>query len=295
LVVGGTVTFTRQVSAVVHRHPDRIARAAGARPGPSAAGAGAGTARSGSGTRGADPNSPDPNSPDPLGLRTLDSPLEEPTIYEAEAVSNTFVSSTRMRRQPTASGATVVGNLGFGPAIRINGIGVAASGDYAITLYYATPTARTATIRINDHAAFPIGFAATVGPGPGTTTVGARVLTVGMRAGANTLTFGNATGRAPDLDRILVPAIPGPTWRPTTRRTIPPTTTRIPAMLVRPQRVNTAHQPAVVDTAPRSATAIASYPRKPAAGRWFRRAIQSTTRTPRATAAVARTSAQVRL
>ncbi|HLL66341.1 MAG TPA: CBM35 domain-containing protein [Micromonosporaceae bacterium] len=125
-----------------------------------------------------------------------------PVSYEAEAAANTFVSSTHRQRLPGTSGGEIISNLGFGPAVRFNGVGVPEAGRYTVTLHYLSPETRTATIRINDGAAVPVEFA----PSTGSARSSERSVVVPLTAGANTLAFGNPRGWAPDLDRIVVAA-----------------------------------------------------------------------------------------
>src|SRR4029453_5984843 len=98
------------------------------------------------------------------------------------------------------------------------------SGRTRLAVTYTSPQARTAAIGING----AIGTAVRFPAGRGSNRPATARITVTLRAGDNTLSFGNPAGAAPDIDKIVLstdgtPPTPVPTASPTLAPTLPPT------------------------------------------------------------------------
>lgn len=120
-------------------------------------------------------------------------------LYEAESASNTRVGSS-VADCPGCSGTDKVGNLGNGNTVRFNGVTAASAGQHLVTVGYLSADARDLTVSVNGGTPTLIDLESSGGWNiTGTVTV-----PVTLTAGANTLTFGNASGYAPDIDRIVI-------------------------------------------------------------------------------------------
>ena len=145
------------------------------------------------------------------------------TSYEAESNDNTgtaFIVSC-----PTCSGGLKVGFVGnnFG-TLNFNGVGVAASGNYTVTICYTNGDAvRHALLSVNGGQGMPVNF-----PSTGSfQTVGSIQITIFLNTGCNTLEFYNPIvgSWAPDFDRIQFNC-------PTCAVFAPPIVTTNPATLI---------------------------------------------------------------
>jgi hypothetical protein len=122
--------------------------------------------------------------------------------YEAEAAERD--PKTQLLNVSGASGGTVVGYIGqrFYRYVRFAGVRVPSTGRYTLTIYYVCgdDAGRTAVLRVNG-AVSTRRFA-----GSGAwDRVGSAAIRVDLRAGTNTIEFGNVPDSwAPDLDRIIV-------------------------------------------------------------------------------------------
>jgi mannosylglycerate hydrolase MGH1-like protein/F5/8 type C domain-containing protein len=121
--------------------------------------------------------------------------------YEAEAGGNTLAGQAAVRASGAASGGSLVGYVGNGTAnyLQFNNI-AGTAGSHSITVYYASGEDRSTQVSVNGGGAVAVATPST----GGYDTVGAVSLTLPLTAGANTIRFGNASGWAPDLDRIVV-------------------------------------------------------------------------------------------
>ncbi|GID90881.1 carbohydrate-binding protein [Amorphoplanes digitatis] len=140
------------------------------------------------------------------------------TAYEAESAANTLGGTAVVTADAAASGGRYVGWLGAGGAntLRFNGVTVPSAGRYRMVVGYANGELgdgatnynsnivdRYAEISANGGAAKKVYFRNTLGWSNYRTTV----VDVDLAAGANTITFGNAsTGYAPNIDRIQLAA-----------------------------------------------------------------------------------------
>jgi hypothetical protein len=140
--------------------------------------------------------------------------------YEAESGANTRGGTAVVTADSAASGGNYVGWVGAGSAntLRFNGVTAPAAGRYRLVVSYANAEVvgdhaynnnivdRYAEISVNGAAAKKHYFRNTLAWNTYRTTV----VDVDLAAGANTITFGNAsTGYAPNLDRIQIAAVLG--------------------------------------------------------------------------------------
>lgn len=124
------------------------------------------------------------------------------TSYEAEASGNTLAGQAAARTSPGASGGSLVGYVGAGTAnyLQFNNVQGATAGSRQVTVYYASGEDRSTSISVNGGSAFSVRTPST----GGWNTIGSFTVSLSLNAGANTIRFGNATGWAPDFDRIVV-------------------------------------------------------------------------------------------
>ncbi|GGN63241.1 hypothetical protein GCM10010112_22330 [Actinoplanes lobatus] len=140
--------------------------------------------------------------------------------YESESAANTLSGTAAVVSDSAASGGRYVGWLGAGAAntLRFNGVTVPSAGRYRLVVSYANAEVvgdhaynnnivdRYADISVNGGAAKKVVFRNTLA----WNTYRTRVVDVDLAAGANTITFSNAsTGYAPNIDRIQIAAVLG--------------------------------------------------------------------------------------
>ncbi len=128
-----------------------------------------------------------------------DAPEPSATVYEAEVatLSGTVTGSF----SNYSSGLAKAGNIGGGAgnAVTFSNVTVPSSGTYLLEIDYATSGLRSYFLTINGGTAQELDLNGSTFDEPTYT-----VLRVHLHAGTNTLRFDNATGYAPDLDRIVV-------------------------------------------------------------------------------------------
>lgn len=137
------------------------------------------------------------------------------TSYEAEASGNTLSGTAARASNSGASGGQHVGFVGAGAGntLRFNNVTVPSAGRYRMVVAYANAEVvgnhqynnnivdRGADISVNGGASRRVYFRNTLS----WTTFRTTVVDVDLAAGANTITFGNASsGYAPDLDLIRI-------------------------------------------------------------------------------------------
>ncbi|MGW0801533.1 CBM35 domain-containing protein [Nonomuraea sp. NPDC002799] len=143
------------------------------------------------------------------------------TAYEAESAANTRGGTAATGANGAASGGSYVGWVGAGAAntLQFNNVTAPAAGRYRMVVTYANGELgegatnynnnivdRYADISVNGGTAQRVFFRNTLGWSNFRTTV----VDVDLRAGGNTIRFGNASaGFAPDLDRIQIAAALG--------------------------------------------------------------------------------------
>lgn len=131
-------------------------------------------------------------------------PAPSADVYEAEAA--TLGGSVTAGFSNYFSGLAKAGNVGGGAANAVTFTNVLAprAGTYQLEIDYATKGPRTLFLSVNGHAAQALDLDGSSFDDPV-----ARVLTVPLLKGANTLQLGNPSGYAPDLDRIVVSPLVG--------------------------------------------------------------------------------------
>jgi hypothetical protein len=124
------------------------------------------------------------------------------TSYEAEASGNTLAGLAEARTSAGASGGSLVGYVGDGTAntLTFNNVAGGTAGTHTITVYYASGDDRSTEISVNGGSAATVSTPST----GGFDAIGSVSVTVNLAAGANTIKFSNASGWAPDFDRIVV-------------------------------------------------------------------------------------------
>ncbi|HKT04863.1 MAG TPA: ricin-type beta-trefoil lectin domain protein [Rugosimonospora sp.] len=131
------------------------------------------------------------------------------TTYEAESSSNTRAGSAAVVSCGACSGGSAVGSIGNGSAntLRYNAVSASATGLYVLTIGYLNgdSTPRTATLTVNGQTPTVVAFP----PTGSWSTPGTVSAIVSLAKGANTLTFGNASAWAPDMDGVALAALPG--------------------------------------------------------------------------------------
>ncbi|MFC4070011.1 carbohydrate-binding protein [Actinoplanes subglobosus] len=159
---------------------------------------------------------------DAVNLDYLDVAATSGTVtgYEAESSANTRGGAAVVTADSAASGGSHVGWIGAGSAntLRFNGVTAPAAGRYRLVVTYANAEVvgdhaynnnivdRYAEISVNGGTAKKHYFRNTLAWNTYRTTV----VDVDLAAGANTITFGNASsGYAPNIDRIQIAAVLG--------------------------------------------------------------------------------------
>ncbi|MGG6314602.1 carbohydrate-binding protein [Paenibacillus macerans] len=118
--------------------------------------------------------------------------------YEAEAPVNGFSGKAGPASCEACSGSAKVGNLYQGSAMQFHGVNVAEAGIYKLSLSYISGDTRSFMLSVNGGERERFTPPAT----PDWNTVGVFDLEVRLQAGANTLSFDDDGGYAPDLDKI---------------------------------------------------------------------------------------------
>ncbi len=131
-----------------------------------------------------------------------DTDNENYTYYEAESSNNTLSGTAVTATAVMCSGGKKVGYIGRGQnnTLTFNGITVEEAGEYEIVLFYCSGETRKVTVTVNGADAQEV-----TGLNSHSWDSYASVsFTVYLNAGQNTITFGNASYYAPDIDRIGV-------------------------------------------------------------------------------------------
>lgn len=191
--------------------------------------------------------------------------------YEAESGSNTLAGGAGVVSCSTCSGGNKVGNVGNNAGtLQFNSVNGASAGNYTLTIYYINgdTAARNATISVNGGAGSNISF-----PSTGSwTSLGSLQTTISLNAGSNTIKFSNASGWAPDFDRVTIALNGGgPTNTPAAATNTPTrTNTPVPATSSpTPTKTNTPVGPTNTPTrtnTPNGSTSTATQTRTPTIG-----------------------------
>jgi hypothetical protein len=128
-----------------------------------------------------------------------DFPAPASTTYEAEVA--TLSGSVTGGFSNYSSGLGKAGNIGAGAAnsVTFSNVTVPVSGTYQLEIDYQTSGPRSFFMSINGAAATELDLNGSSFDDPAPI-----VLSVQLHAGSNTISIGNPSGYAPDLDRIVV-------------------------------------------------------------------------------------------
>lgn len=128
-----------------------------------------------------------------------DFPKPDSSAYEAEVA--TLSGSVAGGFSNYSSGLGKAGNIGGGAgnSVTFSNVTVPADGRYQLEIDYQTSGLRSYFMSVNGGAEVELDLNGSTFNDP----VPA-VVTVGLHAGSNTISFGNASGYAPDLDRIVI-------------------------------------------------------------------------------------------
>ena len=99
----------------------------------------------------------------------------------------------------TCSGGSKVRFVGKGRTVTFGGLSVPAAATYHLTIAYELDGTRSFFVSANGGASTQVSCTGTDWANPATVTVA-----VVLKAGTNSITFGNPSADAPDLDRITV-------------------------------------------------------------------------------------------
>lgn len=127
-----------------------------------------------------------------------------PRTYEAEWAYNSFSGNAYFVPNTSSfSASAYVTGVGNDPAnaFQFNLVAAPSNGLYQVEIYYACATARTAQLSVNGGAVTNLNFPATGDDTQPSSITAYLQLAAGN---TNTLTFGNATGLAPNFDKIVV-------------------------------------------------------------------------------------------
>jgi uncharacterized protein YkwD len=146
------------------------------------------------------------------------------TTYEAEAPVNRLDGGAHAVDCRRCSGGSRVTGLGPQGTLTFTGVIAERAGRARLAVTYTSPQARTAEISVNGGIGTAVRFPA----GRGSSRPATARITVTLRAGDNTVSFGNPAGAAPDIDKIVLstdgtPPAPVPSATPTLAPTLPPT------------------------------------------------------------------------
>ncbi len=134
------------------------------------------------------------------------------TTYEAEAATNTLRGGAHAVACGRCSGGARVTGVGLLGQLTFTGVVAEHAGPTKLAVTYYGPDARTAQISVNGGVAAAVAFPAT----RGSTRPGTMRITATLKAGDNTIAFGNPVGAAPDIDKLVIttdgtPPTPVPT------------------------------------------------------------------------------------
>jgi alpha-galactosidase len=126
-------------------------------------------------------------------------PVSAAREYEAEVA--TLSGSVSAGFSNYSSGLAKAGNIGGGPAntVTFSNVTVPSDGTYQLEVDYLTSGVRSFFLTVNDGTPQELDLNGSTFDEPTST-----VLQVHLHSGTNVLSFGNPTGYAPDLDRIVV-------------------------------------------------------------------------------------------
>jgi hypothetical protein len=142
-------------------------------------------------------------SPQPAtGLPASSAIAVEPgTSYEAESPNNSFHQAVKPYSCDWCSGGYRVRYIGMNPRnyLVINDINASRADNYEMVIFYVVDGTRTLFIRVNGGAEMKLLIT-----GRSWREVAKVSVMVPLNAGSNKIKFYNASGHAPDIDRILI-------------------------------------------------------------------------------------------
>ncbi|MEU7969691.1 fibronectin type III domain-containing protein [Streptomyces sp. NPDC049097] len=125
-----------------------------------------------------------------------------PVPYEAEAATNTLGGNASLAECARCSGGKKVGNLGYSGSVAINNVSAPEDGTYLMKIDYTDGSSGRTVVVTTGGTSFQVPL-----PGSNDNNWGRpRSITVPvhLKAGANTITFGNADDYASDVDRVTL-------------------------------------------------------------------------------------------
>ncbi|WP_225850540.1 fibronectin type III domain-containing protein [Streptomyces sp. HPF1205] len=125
-----------------------------------------------------------------------------PVPYEAEAPGNTLGGNASVADCSQCSGGKKVGNLGGGGSVAINGVTVPRDGTYLMKLDYTDGSSGRTVVVTTASGSFQLPL-----PGSNDNDWGqpqSVTVPVQLKAGANTITFGNPSDYVSDIDRVTL-------------------------------------------------------------------------------------------
>ncbi len=129
-------------------------------------------------------------------------------VLEAEASGNVRTGTAAVYACPGCSGGSKVGYLGMGATLKFTGVQAPAAGSYVLRVGYLSEDPRSFTVSVNggtpQTVSPPRSGKGNAGNPSGWEIVRDVDVPVTLVAGANTVTIGNASAYAPDIDRIIV-------------------------------------------------------------------------------------------
>ncbi|HEY0545321.1 MAG TPA: hypothetical protein VGC91_08105 [Pyrinomonadaceae bacterium] len=132
------------------------------------------------------------------GIETVLPPASDE--YEAEDPGNTRTGAAVVALDAQCSGGAKVVGIGHGSILRFNGITVATSRPFEVTVVYKSTSDLTAYVNLNTRAAEPVLF-----PDSGGAIASLVILVGTLQVGQTyTLTFANPDAACPELDKITL-------------------------------------------------------------------------------------------
>ena len=140
-----------------------------------------------------------------------------------EAETGTLSGAAVLASCAACSGGSSVGYIGNGAAnyVTLN-VNASTAGNRTLTIYSLVSGTRSFSVSVNGGAAQTVSITGSSWTSP----AAASPITVALNAGNNTVKFYNDTAYAPDLDRIVIGNVSGPTATPTVGAS--PTRTQTP-------------------------------------------------------------------
>jgi hypothetical protein len=143
------------------------------------------------------PGSPTGSSPSP-SKSASPSPSMAPVTVEGESAA--MAGGAKARSVSAASAGKVAGFLGNGGTVTFNLVAVPAAGTYPLRIFYISGTQRNTVVQVNNGTPVTMTFPVT----KDWFTVGSVTIQVFLKAGANTIQFGNPSDWASDIDKVTV-------------------------------------------------------------------------------------------